>query len=174
MLIADCQPMKLNPILLMAQERVTTDNLVEGVATIRWDDDEARLRALHPESYVRAMPGVGAPLVIRDLMDGFEPVQVHGYVFFGPEGVKSVVLVGESESDKEDVRPCVQTLAKRFGFGPVTESKRQRWDVSEVQVLFQLMDAVEMKFYLRVNRPGLVQPDFRIFDASPHPGRRAP
>lgn len=159
--------------------RTATDDLAEGLGTIRWGDDETRIRALHPEAYVRSMPGVGSPLVVPDLVEELSPLRVKGHFFFGPEGVKYVVLSESSWSDGVDVRPCVHALARRFRFGPVTDSKRQCWSVRGTQVLLHFPDwfedaSVPSDFLLRVNRPGDFQPDFRIFEGRPLPPRREP
>ncbi|WP_163998207.1 hypothetical protein [Pyxidicoccus caerfyrddinensis] len=134
---------------------------------------------LYPEAYVRAMPGVGAPLIVPEFVEGLDVIKVKGYFFFSQERVQYVVLSESSDTDDVDVRPCVRALAQRFGFGPITDSKRQCWMVRGVQVMLQLLDSVDEDgvtsgFYLRVNRPGVHQPDFRIFEGRPTSQTREP
>ncbi|WP_338866340.1 hypothetical protein [Myxococcus stipitatus] len=153
----------------MSLWREVTDNLAEGIGRSRWGDDEATLRVLHPEAYFRHMPGVGAPLIVPNLVEGAGPVRLKGYFFLGPRGVEYVVLSEDAEDDDVDVLPCVHALAHRFGFGPITDSKRQVWVVHGVQVLLQLFAPHEeggplSEFHLRVNHPGVIQNDFRIFE----------
>lgn len=156
----------------MTLRRAATTNVAEGLGMARWGDDEATLREVYPEAYVRPRPGVGAPLIVPCLFEDSSSPGVKGYFFLGPRGVEYIVLSENSEMDGMDVLPCVHGLAHRFGFGPVTASKRQTWVVNGSQILLQLCDPFEegasiSEFLLRVNHPGTIQPDFRIFEAQP-------
>lgn len=156
----------------MSRQRDVTDNLAEGIGRVRWPDDEKLVRELYPGAYVRHMPVVGAPLIVQDFVEVDASLEVKACFFFDPAGVKYVVLRQETGEEEVEVRPAVDVLARRWGFGPVSEARRQQWMVNGVQVLLQLFEWSDApgfvsEFSLRVNRPGEFQSEFRIYEGAP-------
>ncbi|NOJ97923.1 hypothetical protein HMI51_33915 [Corallococcus coralloides] len=164
---------------MVNRNRAATENLTEGIGKARWDDDEAALRELFPEAMIRSLPGIGTHLSIPNVVEGAGGVPVGSYFFLGPQGIKYFVLGEEfDDENKVDVRPCIHSLAHRFGFGPISASRKDEWLVHRVQVMLQLTDlderGVPFGFKLRVNRPGGIQTDFRIFEGFLFPPRKDP
>jgi hypothetical protein len=148
-------------------EREQTGDLAEGLAGVRWGDDQATLQRLYPEArerYARWKIGdtmeTTRDLEIPGLLQGYEPVFLRGGVSFFPEGVRIITLSGSADTDDEgqsvvDVLPCIRDLARRFGFGPVeAQPTKQEWRVRGVQVILIRWDVDA--FTLRVNRPGFI------------------
>lgn len=136
---------------------------------IRWEDAAASIQKIYPGAYLRHLPGVGAPIVIPEVVEGLGLSGVTGYAFTKGECLTHVVLGESYKETEDDVLPLVRTVAAKFGLHRVTDERRQTWRLGSVQAMLQLYSPLvpgdaTSEFHLRINRPGSLQSEFRIFD----------